>query len=499
MPKVDLKMFKMPLLTQTIMALAVLLEALWVYTWVIWVSQWPSLNWLSTPFNFVSCLAQALFTGILTRIALREEWSPQKIRWVVLPSSLLFLLFLVRLNNGGGYGLWDGRWAAFANSHVPQLLSAFFLGIYFSWRGIASNRQGLSFSDLYRRFTIGVAALVILIVIWGLPKGGMRSSWSEIGAYLVLFFGVGLLSLALANLESLRNEFSKHQEASTAFSRRWISILLILVIAILGISVAVMGIFSSGFVGTLLHGLGVAANWLITGVAYLLYPVGLLVAGLYYVIQWLVNWLRGGAQPPKFVVPDFSDLQKQAEGQPTAHVPVILLFVLKWGLLLLLVAFLIFLLSRALVRFWQGKDLENLEEEHETFFSWTLLRADLGGFFGWLFRWIRWKNRADAGARSISSGKASMGDAGRELNVRELYRAVLSEGNQIGSPRKSFETAYEYEKRLETLIPDIRPELKTITESYIIERYGDGNEPPEKVSLLNRLWRNLRLKLAPKV
>jgi hypothetical protein len=252
-------------------------------------------------------------------------------------------------------------------------------------------------------------------------------------------------------------------------------------------------------VGVVLHGLGVAANWIITGAAYLLYPVGLLVAAIYYVLQWIINWLRGGAEPAKFALPDFSDLQKQAEGQPTADVPVIILLILKWGLLLLLIILLIFLLSRALVRFWQGKDLENLDEEHETFFSWALLRGDLASFFSWFFRWMRRKKIGHLPSSNIKISEAARAGSERDYNVRELYRALLWQGSQLGTPRKSFETAYEYERRLESLIPESKQELSPITESYIKERYGEGVDEPENLALLNRLWRTLRLKLVRKV
>ena len=193
-------------------------------------------------------------------------------------------------------------------------------------------------------------------------------------------------------------------------------------------------------------------------------------------------------------MPDFSDVQKQAEGQPTAYVPAIILLLLKWGFLVLLIAFLIFLLSRALVRFWQGKDLESAEDEHETLFSWALLRSDLGAFWAWLF--ARWRRKKPAGPAAPPAAKPpAAAESEQDYDVRELYRALLWQGSQIGLTRKSSETPYEYEKRVESSFPDSRGELAPLTESYIRARYGEEKQAPEKIALLNRIWRSLRQKL----
>jgi hypothetical protein len=488
---------KMPGLIQVVPVLAVLMETLWAYTWLLWLSQWSSLNWTNAPLNFISCAILSVASSLLSGAAINRDWSIKRVRWVVLPSVLLVLLFALRLNNGGGYSLWDVSWLAYASEHLPALVIAFVFGIYLIWRGITTSLQSLNFSDLYRKFITGVIGIILLLLIWGLAKSQMVGSWSLIGLYITLFFGLGLLSLALVNLESLRTELLKHQEASSAFTRRWISILLLLVVGILTIALVVSGIFSSNVVGTVLHGLGIFANWLLFVIGYLLYPVGLLAAVLYYVLRWIVNLLRGGTAPPPFNLPDYSDLQKQAEGQSTVHVPLAILLVLKWGLLILLAAFLIFLLTRALARYWQGKDPENLDEEHESFFSWGLLRRDLGGFWSWLISRLKRKSKRKA----ILPGPVIAGEfdegSDKEYNVRELFRAMLKRGRQIGLPKKPFQTPYEYEKQLESFYPESEQELKPFTQAYVEERYGEG-VGPDKITFLNRLWRSLRNKLIKK-
>jgi hypothetical protein len=488
---------KIPGMIQVVPVLAVLMETLWAYTWLVWVSRWSSLNWTNAPLNFISCAILAVASNLLAGASSNRDWSIKRVRWVVLPPVLLVLLLTLRLNNGGGFSLWDVSWLAYASEHLPALVIAFVFGIYLIWRGISSSLQSFHFSDLYRKFITGVVGIILLLLIWGLAGSQMVGSWSVIGFYIILFFGLGLLSLALVNLESLRTELLKHQEASSAFTRRWVSILLLLVVGILAIALVVSGIFSSNIVGTVLHGLGIFADWLLFVIGYLLYPVGLLAAAFYYVLQWVVTLLRGGTEPPPFNLPDYSDLRRLTEGQSSVHVPLAILLVLKWGLLILLAAFLIFLLTRALARFWQGKDSENLDEEHESFFSWGLLRGDLAGFWSWLFSRLKRKSQR----KTILPGPAMAGEfdehSDKEYDIRELFRAMLKRGSQIGLPKKPSQTAYEYEKQLESLYPESEQELKPFTQAYIEERYGEG-VGPDKVTLLNKLWRVLRNKLINK-
>jgi hypothetical protein len=82
--------------------------------------------------------------------------------------------------------------------------------------------------------------------------------------------------------------------------------------------------------------------------------------------------------------------------------------------------------------------------------------------------------------------------------IREIYQALLWEGRQNGTPRRSTETPYEYKLRLQEHRETMSEELNSLTEAYIVERYGQINPPPEKVSWLNGIWRSLREKFRNK-
>jgi hypothetical protein len=275
----------------------------------------------------------------------------RRTRWVILGVGLLLIVVLLRLNLGGGYSIADSSWFSFAAGHTSALLAGFFYGLFLIWRGISANIRRFTFPDIYQRFLIGLTAIILLLVIWGITGQRLTQIWSTAGGYVVAYFGLGLLTMAVVNLESLRSELSRHQEAAGGFKRRWLSMLVVIILAILGIGAALAGLFSGGGVQRLLHILSVAGGWLLKGLYYILLPVGYLIEGLIFVLRWLIALIRGSETPPQFEMPDLSDLTRAAEGQSPIHIPEGVILALKWGGLALLVGLILFFLSRALIRY----------------------------------------------------------------------------------------------------------------------------------------------------
>jgi hypothetical protein len=485
-----------PGLPQVIPVMAVLMEVLWAYAWLIWIGGWETWGWERTPLNIGYCILQAVFTEILARFSLSREWSIKRARWIVISASLILLIILVRLDNGGGYSLWEGGWVNYAGTHLSAIITAFIFGFYIVWRGIAASQPKFTFSDLYRKFVIGIVGVVLVLIMWGFTAD-RDTIWSSAGVYVIAFFGIGLLTLAIANLQALRAELLQHKEDISAFSRRWLSMLVILILAILGLSVVLASIFSNNIWGSIIGGLNHLVDWLFIALSYILLPLGYLIEAIIFVGKWLINLLSQNPQPLKMDMFDMSNLQKAAEGQPGVSIPTAVILALKWGFLVLIIGLVIFFLSRTLMRYWESKNPKEIEEVHETVWSWGLFRTDLRLLLAWLFRWTkRRKKTVEEGVyqpplASINSDD----DSARDYTVRELYQAMLWEGRQLGTARKQSETPYEYRKKLVERIDKAAPEIDALTDAYIIERYGQINPTHEKVSLLNRIWRKLRAKI----
>ena len=489
-------LLKLPGLSQIVPVLTILMEVFWSYACLVFISQMASRVWEGPPLNLISCVILALFTEVIVRLAMARKWSLKKIRWLVLSPLLLLLLVILRLNLSGGYSLQDTGWFSYAGANLSAILVGFFFGIYLAWRGISTGRQEKTFSQIYQRFLIGLTGLILVLVMWGFAGELKGDIWGKIGLEIVLFFGTGLLALAIANLETLRIELAQHQEGTASFSRRWLSMLVILVLAILGLGIAAFSVFSSDAGNSLVHILGVLYDWLLTGLMYLLYPVGLIAAGLYYVVRFILSLIRGDVVRPEFEMSGPGDWADKLQGQGETPIPAALVAAIKWGSIVIVTGLVIFFLVRALNRYWQSKSTEGIEEVHETLWTWKLFTRDLKSVLAWLFRWARRrkKSRGEAAPAAAFDPKV-IGNPDRLYSIREIYQALLWQGRQAGSPRRAAETPYEYERRLRQHHQGITEELNTLTEAYIIERYGQVQPAPGKTDWFNRVWRVLREKM----
>jgi hypothetical protein len=483
---------KIPPLAQIVPVLAILMEVFWAYIVLAWIRQIAA--WPEVPFNLASCLILALATEILVRFALARKWPVFRVRVVILPLTLLLLIVLIRWSLGGGYAIGDTNWFSYAANEMSAIIVAFLFGIYLIWRGISVGRQPNAFSDLYRRFIIGLAAVIVILILWGFAGEKQGDVWGSVGLEIILFFGSGLLALAIANLETLRIELQEHQEATSSFTRRWISMLVILVVAIIGLSTALVSIFSTNTAGTITHFLGNLWDWLVTGIIYLLYPIGFVAQVLIYVGQFLLKLFGVNTPPPQEITGPI-DWSKMMQGQQPSQIPEALLQILKWGAIIAVIGLIVFFLVRALTRYWQAKTEEGVEETNETLWSWKVFSMDLKSVLAWLFRWLpRRKRKPAATSISVFDPASVSADPDRIYSIREIYQALLWEGRQSGTPRRQSETPYEYGKRLKQYNHEISDELDNLTEAYILERYGQVNPEAQKVSWINRLWRSLRAK-----
>jgi hypothetical protein len=488
---------RIPGLPQVIPILAVMMEVFWIFTWLIWVSTMPALRWKSTPLNLISCLILGVLVEVIVRLAVSSRWSLKKIRWVVIPASFVFLFLIIRLNLGGGLALFDADWFNFIGGKISDLVTACIFGVLIIWRGISSGQQDNSFSTIYRRFITGLVGIIFVLIVWRFSSELVSNIWHGVGLEILLFFGCGLLALAIANLERLRVELTQHQEATASFSRRWVTMLIIMVVGILGVGIILTGLLSQETGASIVHFLGMLGNWLLTGFLYLLYPVGFVVQVMLWIARYILALIRR-EPPPPLDQENMGEMPEFMQGNGEGALPVALVQTLKWGSILIASGLVVFFLSRLLSRYYKVKTEEGVEEVHETLGSWNLLRMDLRAFVNWLFRWLRRRKALNNEDEDGFYSPALEKEGNKQYTIREIYQALLWEGRQNGTPRRAHETPYEYNRRLQEHRETMAEELNTLTEAYVVERYGQINPAPEKVSWLNRVWRSLRDKFRNK-
>ena len=472
--------------------LAVLIEILWIYPWFVWIGEWEVLGWIEPPLALGSAVVLSLAAEAVSHHSLTRDWAPSRTYLVVFPTLVFLLAAVLRLDMSGGYVLWDPGWIQNALEHPSPFLGGLALGTFLLWRGISIGRDIPSFDGLYRRFLMGLAALVLLLVMRSYTIGASEVLAST-GFYVLGFFSVGLLSLGLVNLQSIREEILRREGSSGVLDRRWSSILLGVVFIILAVSLVTASAFSFNLATLLLHPLSVLANWLITVFIYVVVlPLGVVAAGLLYVFRFLASLVGRGEPPETFSSPNPGELRRAVEGQDARGIPPEALLAFKFVLGILVVLLVLFILGRALRRYWRGREEQaSIEEVSESLWSWEGFKSDIRSFLSRLLsRFKRQKHATPALAPfPVAVGGGEVAD--RVFTVREIYQGLLREGHSLGLPRRQPETPYEYQGRLQASFPPGRPEIQAITEAYTAQRYGRVDATGEQLGLLNHLWRRL--------
>jgi hypothetical protein len=344
-----------------------------------------------------------------------------------------------------------------------------------------------TYDRLYNEFRLGTTMIALsALVVTLFARDGANSIWSEMGGVALLFFGAGLVGLALSNRDIVRHE------SGDAGLRSWGIFLLVSVGVLLLLAVLAQGIGQGDIVGVF-QSTVLAVIFVISG----------LILGILTLILWPLSWINidlsaptaPSAQqtplPQGTPVDPFADLRSQYGG------PVLLDLPPEWKIILVaiacaaLVALVTFLLSRWLRN--TRRDRDHIEgEDHEQFGSWSLLIAQLKAWFLKLL--ARFRPASPTTAIEAEDDLASLAHkAGWEgtLTVRRIYVNLLRSARAAGHPRAPHQTSIEYLKVLSDLLPDLRPELQAITSAYLEARYSPRPASPHAVHSANEAWRKI--------
>ena len=261
----------------------VLGEVLRTYPWLVFLAAFGRLGWSTPPLGLASSLAIVAVTAFVVRRSLAGGWSLGSARILTMSISVALLLVLTRLENSGGYAFWDISWGSYAVNQLPALAAALGFGLILIWRGIAVGREQLGVEYLYRNFVISIVGFVVLMILWGLTIGfdGNQKLFSALVPYLLGYFFVALMTLGISNFLSIRRGTYGRPGATDLFARRWLLVLLGVVLVVVLVGGLIGSTVSYNLVGVLSHGLTTLGDWLVTAVKYLIgYPIG-------YMLIWV--------------------------------------------------------------------------------------------------------------------------------------------------------------------------------------------------------------------
>lgn len=473
---------------------AVLLEVLWVYPWAMWAGTWHFLDVDGTPLGFILAVVLVVAAEEVARYCLAQEWPLAVVRLATLSVLTVLLAAAVRLQLGGGLDIWRTEWWRDATNDLAPLLAAAAFGVFLFWRGITVGRTALTFDDLHRKFFVGLAAFVALLVLWGATSraGEFQSVFDSASMFVVAFFFVSLMGLALVNLRSSWQGMSSHAVFSAMLNQSWISLYLGLVLLIVVLSAVLAVVVSSNALKIVLVPLNLVGTLLLNALIYgIIYPLGFAASGGLYATRYLLSLIEVTERPVLNLL-DLSEVRDAVSGE-TSSIPPEVVLAVKWFLVALLVGIVFFFFVRALFRRARAAS-DDVESEHESLWSWEGFKLDVRSFLARLL-WLLLRSKPAApppGMPPIAVTTAEEVGKERLLTVREIYQGVLWEGTAAGMPRRVSRTPYEYERQLRTGAAAGADEIRAITDAYVAERYGGLATPRARLEPLNRLWRQLR-------
>jgi len=488
--------------TVVLPAVVVLMEVYWFYPWCLWLGKVELFSEPRAPFSIGGVIFLLGGGFVITKYLLSRKWPLSWVRWGVILCGLVVVFAVVRSEYHAGYGLLDGEWFAYTGRMLLNFRKAHMLMValpvaaYLWWRGIRYGRGLLYTSSIYRTFIIGITSFVLLIIVWSISLGAdsLEELAGIVAPHVAAFFFFALVSLALVNLQSIRQQMIP-EDMGPSFNRRWLPILLLVIGGIVLVGIGVTSIFSPEFVAFLSRLLGSIGDVARTVIGYILLPFGYVATALYWVMAAIINLFRGESVP-EFEVPDFGFGEEDTETPQVPHVSEVIIIVLQWVVFAIVAIVTIYLLARAVSRFRASRARVDIEEVNESLWSWGSIIEDVRLLLSAIWQRL-WRKRKEETQGEIIRRRYSEEVETDTLNIRLIYRNMLRQASLFGMGRRNYETPYEYEGRLGHMVPDSHESLAELTDLYVTVRYGETVPQSRQVNRASNLWQALKQLLKP--
>jgi hypothetical protein len=470
----------------------ILMESFWIYPWLIWLGTWPAFAESRPVLRLASVIITLAVSLLATRLVFRQRWSLWRMRAVIIGGGLVVILLVLAVDYRTGYGFLSGGWFTYVWHtlgttfiQARTLVLAIPVLLYLWWRGIILGQTTSYFRDIYRTFILGMVALIVLIIIWQITgsSGRFAKPGADIGWYVMAFFFFGLISIAVCHFYWMRRTMPR-EEARLTSVWRWLPIMLGVIGAMVLVGFGITSLFSPELFTNIGHGFNALGTFLGKIISYILWPVIFVFEWIIRIFVYLINLVRGQGPTANITgnmtTPQWPEVvSKELPSWATEAI--------KWFVVALVVGLVLFILAKAVSRMRGRRARDEIEEIHESLFSWKGLSDDLKELFGMLRSRFRRKPAA--------VGSVFDEDAAGRMDIREIYRHVLWEGSRAGIPRRRQETPGEYSRRLRKSVPESEEPLKNITGEYENVRYGEISAPEEDVDRANSLWEKLKIML----
>ncbi|OGO18250.1 MAG: hypothetical protein A2Z15_06375 [Chloroflexi bacterium RBG_16_50_11] len=466
----------------------ILMEAFWVSPWLSYIGVWPFFSEARPVLSLASVIIVIVVSLLVTRIFTRQKMPLWAIQVIIIGGGLVTMLLVLRLEYAFISGSWFGQiWQILGETFTrpSTIVVAIPAVIYLWWRGIVLGQSTSYFKDIYRSFVLGMVALIALIVFWQISaaSGNIPKPGSDIAVNIIAFFFFGLLAIAISHLYNMRNAMPK-EEARLTSVWRWLPVMLGVIGGMIIIGFAVASAISPDLIESIGRGVQTVFEFLGKILGYIITPIIYLVQGLVLLFKWFMGLFASGEAPQQFdemgdlLPPEF----QVGEG---ADLPPVVTETIKWVVLAIIIGLVIFFLARAISRYRSRRAREDIDEVRESLGGWRGFKDDLKLLFKSLGQ--KFQRKPPPEPPFVFDE-----DAAGRLDIREIFRHLQWEANRSGIPRRRHETAEEYVRRIEHVVPESSLPLNDLTGMYETVRYGENIVPEEKVDNANGIWQTLK-------
>ena len=486
------------ILAQTVRALAVSMETLWIYAWLQAIGLvvrpegmddvlafWPDMPF-GLPGAFVVAVGATLTYGWVAQARLAFSGKATLLACVGLALVATTYLATAIVESPMRAGVYAPD--AFKWSGASAIAGGAVFGLIFVWRGFDVASKPTTSALLRTHLMIGLVAMVVMLALDNASWTANPDALTTHGWCVVAIAAVGMLAQALLTIKT-SFEAGDATGGGDGHSRRspWLALAGVSAVVVVAFGVIASSVFSFDVGRAFIEGSVRVAQWTVLIFVFAVATVLSIVFGvlrtLWGVVLYLIGLLGDSEatiyEPIEF--PTLGDLpvgaQNPDQGVPGAE------FIIAAVIAIVLV----YLLWRTLARLRRNARIVDPDQVRESLWSRDAVIED----FLSLARRLPGLGRSPGKPRPPI---ASTNDS-RMLTVREIYQGLQWEGRAVGIGRSSDETPLEYQGKLAETTGGVSPDLAAVTDAYNATRYGEKAAGEDALSAINQAWRRLKASL----
>jgi Domain of unknown function (DUF4129) len=451
-----------------------LMDVCWAYPVAVLLGVWADSRRDTGLLSAATILVLLLLGAAATHVLGARVGRGRKARAALAGTAIVASLVTVRVEHYSSSGVadWLGPFLGALAATIGQLTApvlAFALALYMFYRGVRLGSQTPGYTEIEGSFRWGIGRMAVL----GLIIAANRRVEPQTTPFVVGFFFISLLTLALGRLESLRTRTRR-----PSLNTQWLAVLIVA-----AAGVVVLALLLGQIVSFDVLLIATRPIFDLLG-AILLVLLYIIVIPLAYVVEWLVYLIlallqTSGPHPPP-QLPQTSDVDNALQRFFAQAFSPELIAALKAGAAGLAVALALFVVARGLAS-WRpsSADADATNEERDSVLTFTQAWARL---LAWLRGLLRRASPAPDAATGVPE-RIESSDA-REFNtVRAIYAELLRSGEDVGVTRRVATTPLEHLPALtEALQPDAA--LRDLTTAYVRVRYAEAPATREELARL---------------